>query len=298
MALSHGVDSRASPPPDTDHVSTKTHDPVTFDVLQANVRLLAEKERLEVEKQRLLELDQLKTAFLARVSHDLRTPLNSIIGFSDLMLAEVGGRLNKKHSEFVSAISRNGHVLLGLINEILDLSSLESGQMQMRREWVPLTAILDDLKAATEPVLAQAQVEARWPDAKTLKDKQAFVDRRRILHLLTNLLDNARKFTRPGGHVSLELDADAKECRLLVADDGPGVPQEDRERIFRPYYQRPNGLASGHGVGLGLAIVKSIVERHGGHIDLDSDIGKGCRFRVTIPHRAEPLAELRPRGVA
>jgi signal transduction histidine kinase len=261
---------------------SQPYDPVTLDVLQANVALLAENERLELERRRLLELDSMKTDFLARVSHDLRTPLNSIIGFSDLMIAEVGGRMNKKHGEFISAINRNGHALLALINEILDLSSIESGHIQLRREAVPLQNVVDDLRAATEPVLAAAHLDVLWPTTAQLERKTAFIDRRRILQLLTNLVDNARKFSRAGGRVTIEMDAGPVEAWFAVADTGPGIAPEDREQIFRPYYQRSAGYSQS-GVGLGLAIVKGIADCHGGRIDLDSDIGKGCRFKVVIP---------------
>lgn len=267
-----------------------TYDPVTFDVLQANVELLAENERLELERRRLLELDQLKTEFLARVSHDLRTPLNSIIGFSDLITGDVGGRMNKKHAEFIAAINRNGHALLAMINELLDLSSLESGHVNLRRETVPLQTLLDDLKAATLPLLDSAGIVMCWPEAEALGNKTALVDRRRIVQVLVNLVDNARKFTPQGGTVTVNLDSDAQQVRLVVADNGPGIPASECDRIFAPYYQRPTngGMASvGHGVGLGLAIVKSIVDRHGGQIALDSGIGKGCRFTVTLPNRQQ-----------
>lgn len=273
-----------------------TYDSVTFDVLQANVELLAENERLELERRRLLELDQLKTEFLARVSHDLRTPLNSIIGFSDLITGEVGGRMNKKHAEFIAAINRNGHALLAMINELLDLSSLESGHVLLRLEHVPLQTLLEDLQAATLPVLDHAGIEARWPSSDSVQGKTGLMDRRRIVQVLVNLVDNARKFTPRGGAVTIEMDSDRQEVRLLVADNGPGIPLSERDRIFAPYYQRPSGgmTSSAHGVGLGLAIVKSIVDRHGGGIALESGTGKGCRFKVTLPNHVE--ANRQPAG--
>lgn len=265
----------------------KVCDPVTLDVLQANVQLLAENERLESERKRLLALDRLKTEFLARISHDLRTPLNSIIGFSDLIAAEVGGRVNKKHGEFIAAINRNGHTLLALINELLDLSSIESGQTRMRREQVALTTILADLRAATDPVLAAARIETHWPDPAALAGHTAHVDRRRLVQAMVNLIDNARKYTPAGGMVRIEMGSDGRESVFVVADNGPGIPPGERERIFLPYYQRSQGftLQTGAGVGLGLAIVKGIVEGHGGRLELDSDIGKGCRFRLRLPQR-------------
>ncbi len=265
-----------------------THDPVTFEILQANVRLLAENERLELERRRLLELDQLKTEFLARISHDLRTPLNSIIGFSDLMLADNGGKGGKRNRDFLAAINRNGHALLSMINDLLDLSSIESGQVQMRREWVPLATIAEDLKAATVPTLAERQIQVAWPDDGALSGRMSHVDRRRMVQALVNLIDNARKFTATGGRIAVTMDASPKESHFSVSDDGPGVPPDEQERIFRPYYQRsgaPSG--GGAGVGLGLAIVKGIVDRHGGRIHLDSGIGKGCRFHLIIPHAVD-----------
>lgn len=269
-----------------------TFDSVTFDVLQANVELLAENERLDMERRRLLELDKLKTDFLARVSHDLRTPLNSIIGFSDLIIGGIGGKANKKHAEFIAAISRNGHALLSMINELLDLSSLESGNVQLRREAIPLQTLLGDLQAATQPLLAVAGIETKWPREEILVGRHATVDRRRVVQVLVNLVDNARKFTPRGGVLTVEFDSDEKEVRFVVADTGPGIPLSESDRIFAPYYQRPNGMANGaNGVGLGLAIVKSIVERHGGHIALESGTGNGCRFKVVLPNQPGSWAQ-------
>ncbi len=175
-------------------------DPETaaIEVLQANVRLLADREALEAERRRLLELDRLKTEFLARISHDLRTPLNSIIGFSDLIINGVGGKMNRKHAEFIAAINRNGHALLAMINDLLDLSTIDSRQMVLKRAAsVPLEELLSDLRAATEPVLGLASLHVEWPQQADLKGKSAWVDRRRLLRVLVNLVDNARKVTPP-----------------------------------------------------------------------------------------------------
>jgi signal transduction histidine kinase len=269
-----------------------TYDALTFDMLQANVELLAENERLDLERKRLVELDQMKTEFLARLSHDLRTPLNSIIGFSELITGDVGGKMNKKHAEFVAAINRNGHALLSMINELLDLSSLETGHVHLRLETMSLQTLLDDLKAATEPVLVQAGIAMQWPDEKHIAQGKAVVDRRRIMQTLVNLVDNARKFTPRGGMIAVTMSSTQDQALFTIRDSGPGIPPSEQDRIFKPYYQRPatatasakNGQS---GVGLGLAIVRSIVQRHGGNITLDSDIGKGCCFTVAIPHRVQ-----------
>jgi signal transduction histidine kinase len=258
-----------------------------IEILQANVRLLADREQLERERLRLIELDRLKTEFLARVSHDLRTPLNSIIGFSELILGNVGGKMNRRHAEFISAINRNGHALQAMINDLLDLSTLDSRQMVLKAAPVPLSEILADLRAATEPVLVTAKLKVSWPEDATLVGKQAFVDRRRLLRLLVNLVDNAKKFTPPGGRVAIGMDADDTQATFTVSDTGPGIPADERERIFKPYYQRSQGpTPRGDGVGLGLVIVKAMVDLHHGTITIHSDPGKGCLFSVVLPQQS------------
>ncbi len=277
--------------PDPDRIP----DPVTLDVLQANVDLLAQTERLESERRRLLELDRIRSEFLARVSHDLRTPLNSIIGFSDLLLAGHGGRPNRKHLEFVSAINRNGHALLAMINDLLDLSTIEAGQMKLRRTTVPLATVLEDLRAATEPVLVQAGIVPSWPDPDELIGMQVHVDRRRLLQALLNLVDNSRKFTPAGGRVTIAMSAGPERASFTVRDTGPGIPVDERDLIFRPYYQRPpTASGRGDGVGLGLVIVRAIIELHKGTIVVDSDSGRGCAFHITLPGYAVAPTESGP----
>ena len=273
-------------------VLNPTPDSLTLDVLQANVQLLAEKERLEHEKQHLLEIDHQRTEFLARISHDLRTPLSSIIGFSDLILTGEGGKVNKRHQDFIQAINRNGHQLLALINDLLDLSTLDARQMAIRRSPIALTELVADLRAATEPVLRQAGLQVGWQSDASLAGKMANLDRRRILQVLINLVDNARKFTPKGGHVAVTIDADEVETRFTISDTGPGIPEADRARIFLPFAHRGLAAARGEGVGLGLAIVKAIVDLHGGSVALaDGSHGQGCSFRVRIPHQAELISE-------
>lgn len=263
-----------------------THDPLTLEVLEGNIRLLADKERLELDKSKLEEIGRLKTEYLAKVSHDLRTPLNSIIGFSDLLMADAGGELAKKHVDLVAAILRNGQSLLCLINDLLDLASLESGRLTLRRDRVALTTLLDDLRAATEPTLTAAKLTVVWPDPGSLAGQSAAVDRRRLLQALVNLVDNARKYTPPGGRVLVTMQADGDGATFVVSDTGPGIPEEDRERVFTSFVQRPLPGRQPSGVGLGLAIVRGIAELHGGSIDLDSG-PQGSRFTLRCPTARE-----------
>jgi signal transduction histidine kinase len=199
--------------------------------------------------------------------------------------------MNKKHAEFIAAINRNGHQLLAMINDILDLSTLDSRQIALKAAAVPLQEILDDLRSATEPVLASANLAVAWPAPTVVAGKSAWVDRRRLVRLLVNLVDNARKFTPPGGKVVIGMDSDERNATFTIADNGPGIPADERERIFKPYYQRPPGsVARGDGVGLGLVIVKAFVDLHQGQISIESDAGKGCVFRVVLPQRSDASA--------
>lgn len=266
---------------------TDTPESLMFAVLEGNLQLLAEKERLERDQQRLQEIDRRKTELLARVSHDLRTPLNSIIGFSELLLGDSSARLNPRHAEFIQAIHRNGHALLTLINDLLDLAGIESGQLALRRERLPLETLLDDVRAATEPQLAKHQLRVAWPTAAALYGRSALCDRRRMAQALINLVDNARKFTPAGGAVTITAEASDRQAVFAVTDTGAGIPEGDRERIFRSFFQRDDAARQrGAGIGLGLAIVRGIVDLHGGRVELDSVVGRGSTFRIILPQGA------------
>lgn len=261
---------------------TDRPDPLTLEVLEGNIQLLAEKERLEIEKLRLQVTDQLKTQFFARVNHDLRSPLNSILGFSELMKADAN--LTEKQREFISAIHRNGIALLSLINDLLDAASMESGQFNVRCEPASLQQLIDDVRAATTPQLTASKHHMVWPDPKELIGKTAMIDRRRMFQALMNLVDNARKFTPEGCEIGIVVTADPGQTVFVVYDKGPGISEKDRERIGRSFFQRAaGGIQRGGGLGLGLSIVKGIVERHGGFMELDSVVGQGTKFRIVIP---------------
>jgi signal transduction histidine kinase len=225
-----------------------------------------------------------RSQFLAKLTHDLRTPLSSIIGFSDLLTAGIDGRLNKRQLELVQAIARNGHHLLGMINDLLDLSTMEAGQITLRREDVALQTLLDDVRAATQPLLDNAQVQMTWP--MVADGDVGWFDRRRIAQVLINLIENARKHSPPGGKVAVAMAIQGGVVHIEVADNGPGIPEDEHTRVFRPFYRRgvPSGGAD-HGVGLGLAIVKGIIDQHGGTVNLTSGIGRGCRVAIALPAR-------------
>ena len=240
-----------------------------------------------------VELDQagkLKDQFLANVSHELRTPLNSVIGFSELLLTGQveGAALSDTQRDYLETISRNGRHLLQLINELLDLSKIAAGRMDLRLEPVPLDALL---REAVDSV--RAQLEARRhrlalepaPEPVSVR-----ADRGRVLQILLNLLSNAIKFTPDGGHVMLtaRVEDGGRHVRVAVRDTGIGIAPEDRAKLFQEFVQLDAAPSRRYeGTGLGLALSKRLVELHGGAIGVESALGQGSTFWFTLP-RADP----------
>ena len=240
-----------------------------------------------------VELDQagkLKDQFLANVSHELRTPLNSVIGFSELLLTGQveGAALSDTQRDYLETISRNGRHLLQLINELLDLSKIAAGRMDLHLEPVPLDALL---REAVDSV--RAQLEARRhrlalepaPEPVSVR-----ADRGRVLQILLNLLSNAIKFTPDGGHVGLatRVEDGGRHVRVAVRDTGIGIAPEDQAKLFREFVQLDAAPSRRYeGTGLGLALSKRLVELHGGAIGVESALGQGSTFWFTLP-RADP----------
>jgi len=236
-----------------------------------------------------VELDQankLKDQFLANVSHELRTPLNSVIGFSDLLLTEevAGARLNDTQRDYLETISRNGRNLLQLINELLDLSKIAAGRMELRPEPFALDALLGE---AADSV--RAQVDARQHRLTIEPPSEPFTvtaDRGRLRQVLLNLLSNAIKFTPDGGRITLSarLEDGARRVRVAVSDTGIGIAPQDQPKLFQEFVQLDASHARQYeGTGLGLALSRRLVELHGGAIGLESELGKGSTFWFTLP---------------
>ena len=224
--------------------------------------------------------DRLKTEFLANVSYELRSPLNVIIGFSEILGNEYFGELNARQKEYASGMLESSHHLLALINDILDLSSYEAGQLELERE--PF-----DLQVALESTLALGRERARKQrlslDLECVGELGDIVaDERRIKQALFNLLSNAIKFTPPGGRVALGAERRDDEVAIWVADTGIGIDAEDRAIVFEKF-QRGRRAKNRKGAGLGLSLVRSIVELHGGSVDLESQVGVGTRITCRLP---------------
>jgi signal transduction histidine kinase len=225
-----------------------------------------------------------KSEFLANMSHELRTPLNAILGFSQLLQQRLFGELNPKQEEYVEDILSSGNHLLSLINDVLDLSKVEAGQIELEvapfslRDAVERGVAMVRERAGKSGVAVDAEIE---PEVRIVE-----ADERRIRQVLFNLLSNAVKFTPPGGRIDVTAARVGDEVEVAVADTGPGIAPDDRERIFEEFQQTEVGARHHEGTGLGLALSKRLVELHGGRIWVESELGSGSRFVFTLPVEA------------
>jgi signal transduction histidine kinase len=227
---------------------------------------------------------QHKSEFLANMSHELRTPLNAIIGFSQVLRDEMVGSVNEKQAEYLEDIISSGNHLLSLINDVLDLSKVEAGQVEL--EVHPFS-----LREALERGVVMVRERATEDGVRVAftADPEVDVvdgDERRIKQVIFNLLSNAVKFTPAGGEIDVSATRVNGEFRVSVADTGPGVAPEDRERIFEEFQQSETGVGHREGTGLGLALSKRFVELHGGRIWLESEPGQGSTFTFALPARS------------
>jgi signal transduction histidine kinase len=245
-----------------------------------NVRLF---QQIRVKNQQLEAASRHKSQFVASVSHELRTPLNAIIGFSDVMIDPSLQVSEEQRSRFLTHILNSGKHLLALINEILDLSKVEAGHLELELE---RTAISDVLHAAVntlKPLAANKAIELHIENGGHIP--QIPMDAARIRQVVLNLVGNAIKFTPEGGRVQLRATACDQSMRVEVEDTGPGISVADHERIFLEFEQARIGETKSkpEGTGLGLALAKKLVEMHGGKIWVESEVGKGSRFYFSLP---------------
>jgi len=238
---------------------------------------------LAVANERLKELDRMKSDFVSHVSHELRTPLTAIKGAVDLILREVAGPLTEKQIHYLTRVRSNTQHLAGLINDLLDLSKIESGRIEVKSSRVSLGGLVHEAVEALRPVAAEKVIALE----ATLREPSILVwaDRDKINQVLTNLIGNAIKFTPVQGRVTVSASRNGGESvQVSVSDTGPGVPPGEKEKIFAKFYQiaKVNGENS-KGTGLGLAISKALVELHGGKIWVESEPGRGSTFSFTLP---------------
>ncbi len=227
--------------------------------------------------------DKERSAFLAALSHELRTPLNAILGFADVLLAEVDGPLSEDARESLGVIRSSGEHLRALIDDILDLSALESGELRLSSRMI-------DVYPIAQEVVREAGIAA---SAKGLalelsgKPAMAYADPRRVRQIIGNVVGNAIKFTSMGS-VTVRVDPRDGGVSIAIADTGPGIASKDHEAIFREFFQTGDVRRQRVGTGLGLAITRRLVQMHRGFIDLRSQLGRGSLFTVVLPSQAPP----------
>jgi signal transduction histidine kinase len=259
--------------------------------LAVALRNIQYNEELAQKNEELTHLDQLKSDFMATMSHELRTPLTSVIGYSDMLLSGVTGELNERQTNFVSSILKNGESLLNLINDVLDLTKIEAGRLELNLEAVDLRSALLGVLPVVKPRAADKRIKVSTylpTDVPTI-----IADPAKFNQVLLNLLTNAIKYTHENGNVSVEARSQDGFVEIWVTDTGIGISQEDVDRIFQRFTQVDSSASrSQGGTGLGLAITKELVELHGGQIRVQSKLGKGSSFIFTVPISHEPADHL------
>jgi len=264
----------------------------TSQLLDANLRLkreIEERERaqreMHVAKEAADTANRAKSAFLANMSHELRTPLNAVIGFSELLEQQIFGGLNAKQNSYVGNVLVSGRHLLQLVNDILDISKVEAGRMDLQYERTPIGSIIDVVRSVIQAVAAKKGIDLEVEVPPSLPEVQ--VDPGRIKQVLYNLISNAIKFTPRGGVVRLGARADDQHLIVTVSDTGVGIAHEDLPRLFREFEQlrQPGGVRP-EGTGLGLALTRRLVELHGGRVEVESALGRGSTFSVHLPLRS------------
>jgi signal transduction histidine kinase len=226
-----------------------------------------------------------KSEFLANMSHELRTPLNAVIGFSDVLSEQMFGELNTKQLEYIDDIRSSGRHLLALINDILDLSKVEAGKMQLELSEFSLQQAIESGITMVRERAARQGVELTSDVG--VEDDVIEGDERKIKQVLFNLLSNAVKFTPAGGEVAVRARVDSGNVAISVRDTGVGIAKQDQERIFEAFQQAESGPDRAHeGTGLGLGLARRFVELHGGTITVESELGNGSTFTVRLPSRA------------
>ncbi|MCF3650967.1 PAS domain S-box protein [Synoicihabitans lomoniglobus] len=247
---------------------------------------------LSAANQKLDQASRLKDEFLANMSHELRTPLNAILGLSEALLEQGVGEFSERQIKSITTISSSGTHLLALINDILDLSKIEAGKLELIPDQIDLPSFCEScmLFVRTQAMHKQINVSFDGHDI----EGAFYADPKRLKQVLVNLLTNAVKFTPEGGNIGLRVESSpsAQRVKFTVWDDGIGITASDQSKLFRAFTQLDSGLARAQeGTGLGLAMVAKLVELHGGSVSLESTVDQGSRFTVVLPVGVAPEAE-------
>ncbi|MBI5971163.1 MAG: MCP four helix bundle domain-containing protein [Deltaproteobacteria bacterium] len=268
----------------------------TDEIAHTNDELLKKKQELELANMELAEANKMKSQFLANVSHELRTPLNSIIGFSELLQEKAFGDLNERQHQYVDYVHSSGQHLLQLINNILDLSKIEAGRMELVQEDFPIMEVLGEALGIVRPMAHKKDVKINSKSVPASPKLRA--DKAKFKQIMLNLLSNAIKFNSDGGVVTVgwEISVEpfgmkmTRYLTFMISDTGIGIKDEDREKLFKEFGQLDSSATREYGgTGLGLALTKRLVELHNGGIWFESAEGKGTTFYVKLPQGTDEI---------
>jgi signal transduction histidine kinase len=248
---------------------------------QQNRELELTRQQIERQNLQLIEAARLKSQFIATMSHELRTPMNAVIGFAQVLLRQRTAELSATQIDMVQRILNNGKNLLSLINDILDLSKIEAGRLELKLEQINLAQLVLTTIAELQPLAEQKRLSLKVN--AQLHDPIIVNDRTCLRQVLVNLLSNAIKFTETGS-VEVTINESSMQVALQVKDTGIGITESDRTHIFEEFRQADQTTTRKHsGTGLGLAITKSLVHIMKGTITVESEVGQGSTFRVQLP---------------
>ena len=236
---------------------------------------------IKAQNKKILAADKIKNEFLASVSHELRTPLNAIIGFSDILKAQVYGKLTEKQLEYIDDIQVSGIQLLGMVNEILDISKIEANAIKLVKRYFEISRPIIETSNLLMPLLKKKNINLEY---SIQKDIDIYADYQKIQQILYNLLSNAIKYTNNNGNIVITVTNSKKYIKISVKDSGIGIDKKYHKKIFQKFAQLEEAFYKKEtSTGLGLTITKRLIEMHGGKINVESELGHGSNFIVTLP---------------
>lgn len=245
---------------------------------------------IKSQNKKILAADKVKNEFLASVSHELRTPLNAIIGFSDILKTQAYGELNEKQTEYINDIQVSGIQLLGMVNEILDISKLEANAIKIVKRYFEISRPVIETCNLLMPLVKNKNINLTYT---IQNDIDIFADYQKIQQIMYNLLSNAIKYTPENGEITITVTNTAKKIKISVKDTGIGIDKKNHKKVFQKFIQLEDAFHKKEtSTGLGLTITKQLVELHKGSIKVESEVGQGANFIVTLPIELtdEPLA--------
>jgi len=266
-----------------DNLLTKDH-PSDFmydEIGRLNNELVAIQRKLARKNTELSRLNELKNQFLGMAAHDLRNPLGAIMTYSDFLLEDIADKLNVDQTEFLTIIHDQSEYMARLVNDLLDVSTIESGKLQLDLQPTDLTRLVKANLSRNQLIAANKNIKL---DLEVSPIPITLLDAAKVEQVLNNLVTNAIKFSSPGSRVLITAQSSEGEILLSVKDEGPGIPLNEMENLFKPFQRTSVKSTAGEkSTGLGLVIVKRIVEGHGGHIWVESQVGKGSTFYGSLP---------------